>query len=262
MRKYFSKKLKRLSILKVAFIFIIVGIITGGFYITIYQEHICVSECVSLDKVSKMGDFIGGIVSVASALVGVFLLYETLRLQRIELKKSRKMFKYQQFENSFFQLLSLHNEIVSGIDISKSEMEDSPLLHTGRDCFEFFYKEFKGMIPKSDIKNLEIAKKKYKDFYYKREADLGHYFRNMFHILNYVKFSPINSEQKKRYSDILRSTLSLNELRLLYYNHQANFCNEEFKNLIREYNFLKSLSKYNLISSFHADQGDIGLREQ
>ena len=67
---------------------------------------------INLDKSAKVGDFIGGFVGAIFTLVGIVLLYETLHLQRKEFEESRKVFEKQQFENTFFNLLNLYQEVI------------------------------------------------------------------------------------------------------------------------------------------------------
>lgn len=78
----------------------------------LYEQFIIPTGVISLEKSSQFGDFIGGCCGALFALVGVLLLFETLKLQRTEIAESRYVFKLQQFDNMFFTLLSLYNSII------------------------------------------------------------------------------------------------------------------------------------------------------
>lgn len=183
-------------------------------------------------------------------------------LQRKELEETREVFKIQsetlklqQFETTFFSLLNLHHEIVNGIDIVKrSERRAvSPDITTGRDCFGIFYRGLKTRyeqnLKKAFSSELELATKSYIEYYHDHQADLGHYFRNLYHILKFVNTSEI--ENKHRYSNFIRAQLSSHELLLLFYNGIAKYGKENFKPLIEEYHFLKNMAPDSLIKKEH-----------
>ncbi len=132
-------------------IFIILGsiIITLAVLLFLWNETstLSISNQINSEKFAQIGDFIGGIVGTLWALAGVLLFYlalreqrkdiqinqETLktqitalnqqikefRLQTEELEQTRNVFqeqsktlRVQTFENTFFQLLLLNQEIV------------------------------------------------------------------------------------------------------------------------------------------------------
>ena len=94
-----------------------------------YENFINIKTPIDLENASKIGDFIGGFVGVIFTLVGVILLFETLVLQRKELTDSRKVFERQQFENKFFSLLNLYQEILSTLHY---EAATSSTKYTGK----------------------------------------------------------------------------------------------------------------------------------
>ena len=85
-------------------------------------------------------------------------------------------------------------------------------------------------------KNVEPALEKYfLDFYGKYKAELGHYFRNLYHVLLYVDQSAIGS--RVRYEKILRAQLSEYELTLLFYNCLCGYGVGNFRELVEGYAF-------------------------
>lgn len=63
---------------------------------------------------------------------------EVLKSQKLEAEKQNATLAQQTFDNTFFQLLRLHNDIVSSIDIDRR----SKGTLKGRDCFRFFAKNY------------------------------------------------------------------------------------------------------------------------
>lgn len=196
-------------------------------------------------------------------------------LQREELSETRKVFKIQsetlkkqQFESTFFNLVNLHHGIVNSIDLQSKEnkygiiearrMNLQPGAHnekiievtTGRDCFVKFCKGYRNEYKKlrkdmSELSEIEIVKQAYKNYYKLHQSDLGHYFRNLYHIFKFIK----NSEEKnkKSYTSLVRAQLSNDELFLLFYNGISEYGNKKFLPLIEEYHILKNLNRKDFI---------------
>ena len=132
-------------------------------------------------------------------------------LQREELSETRKVFKIQsdtlkiqQFESTLFNLINLHHSIVNTIDLVDYEskkgasMTDQAMgrdkervIITGRDCFSNFSSTLKGIFNQlkkhfSDFSEMELIESSYSQFYEKHQTDLGHYFRNLYHIFKFI----------------------------------------------------------------------------
>lgn len=186
---------------------------------------------------------------------------EEFELQREELKLTRQVFieqrdtlKIQQFESTFFSMLNLHHQIVNSIDIDYQKMggvfDDKVVKEiklTGRDCFQYFFTQFNETYERTKDETDELKKinAAYTHFYLNYQADLGHYFRNMYNILKFIHKK--NPGDKFFYSNLLRAQLSSSELLMLFYNCLSEFGNEKFKPFIEEYHFLQNMPKNPLI---------------
>jgi len=240
-----------------------------------------------------MGDFFGGILNPIFGFFGLIMLLATLFQSQKELSLTREEIKHstkalqdqaetlqqQRFEGTFFQLLILHQEIVSSIELFN---KDSKHITKGRDCFKVFYdrleKQFdyitgkeinpefskydfkegkvsstKKLLSKDEIvkleENIETINKAYLNFYQENQAKIGHYFRSLYNIVKFVDNS--NIDDKRLYINLLRSQLSVNELNLLFYNCLSDVGNQKFKPLIEEYTFLKSFDSKLLLEEQH-----------
>lgn len=212
------------------------------------------------------GDMFGGVNALFSGLAFAGVIYtillqkEELREQRKELSLTRrelegqklqmelqnKTLNKQSFENTFFQMLRLHNEIIQSIDIGRNNHI------TGRDCFQKFYYSFQASYGETSkdkpahIK-LPIIKEAYSKFYNEYEADLGHYFRSLYGLLKMIDNS--NIHDKKLYTNIVRSQLSTYELIMLFYNGLSNYGSEKLKPLIEKYTLLKHIQESKLYNN-------------
>ena len=166
--------------------------------------------------------------------------------QRKKLEAQSNAMKRQIFESSFFQLLKNHNQIVSSL--SDGNMS-SPRL-SGRECFQRWLEQLTStkLIPtRDDYHNIQMLPPKsaidrYEFFYETKQAVLGHYFRNLYHVFKFVKDSEIDNAEKRRYTSLVRATLSQGELALLFYNCLSVYGSQKFKPLVEEFGLLENLN--------------------
>jgi|ERR1051326_8003304 hypothetical protein len=215
-----------------------------------------------LNDLGNWGSYLQGTTASLWSLAGVFLIVTTFLAQRRQLKEQARQFKIQNdsikrqnFETAFFQLLNLHNQIVTAIrdvDTKKSYYtEEVP----ARDSFKTWYESFKnglwGVRMEEDERGKTTVKsapktltERYLAFYGAYQGILGHYFRNLYHVFKFVDRSEI--EDKRRYTSLARAQLSQYELALLFYNALTAIPPEtenKFKPLIEEYGLLENLNR-------------------
>ena len=174
---------------------------------------------------AEFGDFLGGTLGPAFSLLGLLALLLTLYLQNREfshsvraLSEQAESLGVQRFENTFFEMIRLHHEIVKALDLRDSASRVTTL---GRDCFGVFYQRFRGFHGEANSKNQGagqqvIAAKAYDVFYLRHRDKIDHYFRNFHRILKLVDES--NVSNKSKYTGILRAQVSSSELGLMFYN--------------------------------------------
>jgi Putative phage abortive infection protein len=224
----------------------------------------------TLNNLSSLGSYWQGSVASLFSLGAFLLIYATflaeqkqIAQQDKELEDQKHQFQLQQesikrqnFESSFFQLLGLHNELVAG------------MLHIngprGRQCFSAYYSNFGDAreqwirrrhqistpfaVPLTPYNTKAEIIAYYDDYYREREANLGHYFRNLYHIIKFVKTS--DEQNKRRYTSLVRAQLSKYELFFLFYNCLSSY-GEGFKPLIEEFGLLEHLDKKLLLDPSH-----------
>lgn len=219
------------------------------------------------------GDFVAGtlvpVLTFASFLMIVATLgmqKEQLELQRRELRSSidemkatRKEFEVQnktlsiqRFENTFFNMVSLHNQIIESIHYGGQYQKDGRKAITP--IFTYFKQTYQRSLRNNlfegeeEINRIKIA---YKEFFKYTEPELGHYFRNLYRIIKFINQSTIlEFEDKKTYVGIIKAQLSSYELVLLLYNGLSEY-GIEFLPLMRRYNLLDNLNHELLILASH-----------
>jgi hypothetical protein len=155
----------------------------------------------------------------------------------------------QGFENKFFQLLQFHHGIVNAI-----EHYQGSLPKRGRRNFIDYYNEYVRQYQNLYLENqmedpLKIIEGSYRNFFHQRQPEIGHYFRNLYHIVKFVDRSWIR--KKTFYTDLVRAQLSSHELLLLFYNSLSSMGNDKFKPLIEKYALLKNMPNDQLVSVIH-----------
>jgi len=174
--------------------------------------------------------------------------------QKKEMIEQNKTLRRQRFENTFFQLIRNHNDIINNIDIKASSGGSWTKSAEGRDSFEMFYKQGLKRIAKNNA-SIDHTLDAYKKFFTKNQSDLGHYFRHVYHIIKYTNTSPgLSDKEKYQYISLLRAMLSSFELVFLFYNGLSEYGREKMKPLLEKYSIFKSLDKGLLLNQSHIEQ--------
>jgi len=251
----------------------------------------------------QFGDMFGAVNSLFSGLafagviIAIVLQSRELELQRQELKLNRKELKAttdqlqgqkeqmelqnenlrkQNFENTFFQMVRLHNDIIQNMKTAKRYYPNGNLIlrfqltkqleghtpppddrETGAQCFiQFYYSIIKSKyweeFDSYKLTTLNAANIEFRKGYL---AEVGHYFRNLYHIIKLFDENPI--ENKSTYKRIIRAQLNNYELTVLFYNclgdvgRKKSKGNKSFKELIEQYEFFENMDINLIIDPFH-----------
>lgn len=258
---------REISILPIALIVVIV--IIAAWLATIYVLHDWDS-----DKRGTFGDMFGSVnalfsgLALAGIILTILLQRNELLLQRQELKYTRQEFvtqnetlKIQRFENTFFNLLDIHHQIVNSIDLRYFQhsytieeimsrggeyANGEPIMLTARDVFRQTFEDMAIMLKKNpENKREEIYLKMFSRY----QTDFGHYFRNLYRIVKFIdetNFSHVENDSeafdlKYSYTSMLRGQLSAYELLWIFYNGLSENGADKFKPLIEKYALLKNM---------------------
>lgn len=266
------------------------GFVIGGFAIVILGLVLYLCRDNANYNLNLLGDFYGGSVASIWSLAGLLFIYvaflgqkQQLLNQQMEIMYSQLEVKYtrlelegqkkemieqnqtlrqQRFDNTFFQLLNTHSNIVSSMDLRKSS-EKSSVISEGRDCFDIFYKRLDAYIKTQGGSKIVVNPKTasiektcegYNIFFEANQNNLGHYFRNLYHIIKYIDKSEIDN--KKTYTNFVRAQLSSHELALIFYNCLSEYGSDKFKPLIERYALLKNMNKGLVFNQTHLTEYD------
>ena len=171
-------------------------------------------------------------------------------LQRGELRGQKEQLEKQNFGSAFFQLLSLHNDIVNSIAIQGRAH--------GRQCFVEMLYELKNKhyrhikdTANSNTPEEKVLNDTYEIFLKQYEPVVGYYFRHLYNVVKFVdRHSDLLEGDTKRYTNLVRAQLSSYELGLLFYNCLSER-GAEFKGLVEDYALLEDVSSTELIDEEH-----------
>jgi hypothetical protein len=193
------------------------------------------------------GSFLQGTTATLWSLAGLLIIFVAFLAQKQQLTLQQRQFEQQSFENHFFQLLSLHNSIVEDIREKDDERQ-------GRVIFSVLHRKvtttYQGRAD-GPIENdtEELAVGCYETVFDEQPEVLGHYFRNLYHIIKFVDESRV--PDKKRYTSIVRAQLSSYEHIMLHYNGISTYGEAKFKRLIEEYALLENMGPGLLMNPKH-----------
>lgn len=188
-----------------------------------------------------------------------------IRGQKEQLQAQNQTLQKQNFENSFFQLLGRHSEIVTSMAIPGSLFNDPNREYTGRQCFVSMFKKLKyiykpldeqfnaGRQPDVDSeKNLRCKwlNDKYEEFFPDFQPYVGHYFQHLYNIVKFIDQNAPEIVEKSFYIDLIRAQLSSTELGLLFY-HGLSDRGAEFRDLVEKYALFEHIPSEVLINEKH-----------
>jgi hypothetical protein len=209
-------------------------------------------------------------LALTGIIITIMLQSKELSLQRQELSATRLEFniqnqtlKLQRFENTFFNLLSIHHQIVNSMDydVKKRHNKDSASniqsqqinKVKGRDVFKHTFDELESNLIYTE--DITFVKSIYLKFYARHQTDFGHYFRNLYRIIKLVDSTQFSesllskAEQndeyliKYNYTCMIRAQLSDYELLWLFYNCLSLNGIEKFKPLVERYALFKNIPR-------------------
>ena len=276
----------------IKFFYASLGIGISGILLVIFTYmiwgHFSFVRDVNFTKIGTFGDFIGGFIGTIFTIAATLLIWLTYNSQKRELAKSIEIsknqyssLKIQKFENTFFNLLSLHNQnlnhlstisIVQAPNQSKiptTNPEKIRIELKGRDCIKKLYDRLKKIYiekktslemtkrnsnanPDQRIEiQKEILEQIYIGYYNTYQGDLEHYFKTINQILIFVHTNgELTRTERKKYIQFLKSQLSYYELLQIFYQYKVEYSVIK-KDLIEEYGILDKLNKRELLDIHH-----------
>ena len=225
------------------------------------------------DRRGTFGDMFGAVnalfsgLAFAGLIVTLIMQHEELGLQRKELAQTNKeleaqreefadqnkTMKIQRFENTLFNMLSLHQDIVNGLYYVPKDGADRTPESKGRYVFDVFYNtkitDF-GDGYNSQVYGIEgVIRQENNPEAYLDVSEISifdNYFRHLYRMFKYIDVSPlIDDSERYDYACIVRAQLSDCELLMLFYNalNVDDHGELKFKQLIEKYAVFNNIRK-------------------
>lgn len=204
-----------------------------------------------------------------------------IRGQKEQLQAQNITMRRQVFESSFFALLGAYQDNIKLLDIRS--YKDHSVIRQGKDCFESFFNNsvksaFKRLSKgENGFTNSELnfriekilnqpeyteltilrggvdnnATYSYVYFFLEHQADVGHYFRTVYHLIRFVDESDLLDLEKRQFCRILRAQMSTYELLLFFYNGISPYGYKKFWPLANKYSFFQNLDTDLLLDQSH-----------
>jgi hypothetical protein len=254
-------------------------ICVGGAFLSYVLADKCLpANSVEVCPPALFGDSFGAVNALISAFAFAGMIV-TFRLQRTELKMQREelaaqreefsqqneTMRLQRFENTFFHMMELQQDIVNDLRFNETTrvnvVEDAPdgmnrlgkevpinMEIKGRTLFYYAFNVAEHHISQGRDKRTfygigrilsELGLHAYYDYYTPTYFD--HYFRHLYRILKFIdKNDWLGGEKQYEYATFLRATLSRYELVWLFYNG-LTLGKNKLKPLIEKYAMLNNL---------------------
>lgn len=170
-----------------------------------------------------LGDFFGGVLNPILGFFSFVALLYTVNLQNEQLEEAKESKVIERFEGLFFHMTNQLKSLYDDIDIEKISVKD------------FISEDCEAVKPRENIN---------------KNDNLRIFFMYLYQILKNIDSLPksIEHEERKKYSNIVRSVLGNKALQLLYLNNlilkDENEIKDEFyryKKLITDFEMLEHM---------------------
>lgn len=233
-------------------------------------REVAFAQTTALPGLGQRGDFFGGILNPILTFLTFLALLATLILQRMEMVESRIQFTRsadaltrQNVQSSFYQLLAVHNQIISGLSVVDPAKQE--VVH-GREVFRVIYsdlrRDFRERLKRNRLRpraarrpRLELITSAYRTVYGDHQEKLGHYFRYLYNTLLLLEEAAAAENpptgEAERFIKILRALLSDQELLVLYYNVTVSEQGQNFRQLAIDHQLFDNMPA-RLLEDVHA----------
>ncbi len=172
---------------------------------------------------------------------------DEMRGQREQMETQNKFLVKQAVQNQFFQMLESWQDVIEQVMFQDRQGRGAFTLLADR-----LLRELSPIIRDGEGNLIGAAERKqlilhvYGKLKRDREAQIGHYFRLLYHTIRIVDMShSLNDDEKKDFVRILRAHVSEPEFALLFYNciHPDG---EKLHPLVEKYDLLQNMSERNV----------------
>jgi len=201
---------------------------------------------ITVEELGQTGDLFGGISALFAALafmgVGIGAYYQN-KTWRI----SERQHVQQSFEPLFFQLVALHRDIARDLELRTPDAWPNTLRFGRGYTLEEAVGHLRSMLGHAwtlvntdQVTGRLYATQDFNRLYAANEAQLGTYFRSLYHVFALIDRSGLEVDDKKQFASIARALLGADALFLLLINCLTP-AGEGLHQLINRYGLLKHI---------------------
>lgn len=205
-------------------------------------------------KLGEFGDFLGGVLNPILTFLMFVGLIITIVIQKTELSLARTEFKRtanalqeqsdsskkQVIENTFFNLLSIHNETLNSLRFDSENLRCAINIEEAKTVGRAVFSSILTWMHNEE--DTQKTHENYASFQDTENHVVGHYFRGLYQILKFIDECGLPDNDKNRYSRLLRAQLSTDELGVLYFNCiSPNVDSGQFRTLLINYRMLEHI---------------------
>jgi len=181
--------------------------------------------------------------------------------QEDNIKEQKEATKLQSFETTFFQLFKLLTDITSSMNYTYGQRNEhgKEVIERFRKIIEDRYMKEAGRektgldgervyLPLEGDPDKEALRSAYKGFYDKYGDDIGHYYRSLYTVINFIDRADIDQDKKWFYTKLVRAQLTSGESALLLANYLVGHTTPQFDQLLEKYGMIKNASDIDLLT--------------
>lgn len=203
----------------------------------------------SIEQWGQFGDYIGGVLNPSLAFISVMLVCLTLY-------STSRQASIQSFESVLFELLRFHKDNLAEIKVEYNGGD----VYVGRDALLLYITEVKFNLLNivDDSLPLDERLERSVNMVYMESdnfANVGHYFRNIYHIFKHINDSNyLTASEKTKYAKLVRAQMSSVESGAMLLNGFST-AGKSAKKFIEKYSLLQGFS---LSKGFKDQLKDLG----
>lgn len=186
-------------------------------------------------------------LSFAGLIITILLQRQELKETRDEFVKQNETLNIQRFENTFFNLLSNHHQIVSDLKSKQYTTKDGEKIYTyfeGRSVFVHLV----GILLNNVDDDIDTFNDQYGRFYKDLGFEYGYYMKNVYQIVKMINDKKFDDKElkdsitKEKYINLIWNQLSDHEIALIFYHCSHASFMTEFRKIIEKYGLLATVN--------------------
>lgn len=223
---------------------------------------------------TNFGDFLSGTVGIVFTITTTLFLFVTFREQRSQFKLSKDDQNQSRFETTFFNLLSMLNDVRNNINQNIQLRLSIKNIYDYYFLFKEYYTNYSTVNNKpvfDDVMNdlnyssltseIEMAEGEmqlvFDKFILEKDCNIGYFFRYIYNVINFVINERKGFNDEHKYLNLLLAQLSNEELSLIFYdaissNARDKHGNKRFKEILNDYQLLENIDESFLLSRTHS----------